>query len=79
MGLHREGDRLCADSDPSTSCPHQPGHCPALSELDGQRWVRVSRSHQQPQARQGDESSLEFIQGSSQEQQKGPETIQERQ
>lgn len=60
-------------------CPHQPGTSPAVSELDGQRWLKAPRSHQQPQARQSEKSSLEFIQGFSQEQQRGPEPIQERQ
>lgn len=40
-------------------CPHQPGQSPAVSELDGLRQVKETRS--QPQARQGDESSLELI------------------
>lgn len=42
-------------------CPHQPGHSPAVSELDGQRCGKITRSHQQPQARQGDKSSSSRI------------------
>lgn len=64
---------------PAQAVPSSTRAQSAVSELDGQRWGKATRSHQQPQARQGDESRFGVHLGFQSGATEGPETIQERQ